>query len=463
MTAVAVADPVRVYDPIRPIAHRLDALGVAGPVRAAVLGHLADPTVPAQELARRIGGALGDVVAGYGVVREDPVIGELVGSLFYPHRLCWQVAAATVAEWLVEPLRAARLLAGEPMLSSTVELHPSKGTSSYRCQMCLWSDQDQLTYRTRDLRADGLLSAEDWCRVLDELHAGGSRTVVLSGGGEVLMNRDLPVLLRHARHLGLRVQLYTTGYHLPSEHTDLWDELVQIDQVRFSIHSPHPATYDAITGLPPRLGALDRVTANMVRLLEHRRAELRLGIGFVALPANLAEIVAMADFAAGLGVDFLALRKDEVDVTGDLTGDQVALVRMQLNAVRDTAGAGSYGAMRLDLGDELVAIANGQRIVRRRTAECLAKYFRPTVSPYGIITPCDLTAEPRFAHSSLNLGQARLAPIAETVARMPDNTVPDACEQCMPSSRTGNAVHHKLLTDLRDGVPLTDQPFGFRK
>jgi hypothetical protein len=30
----------------------------------------------------------------------------------------------------------------------------------------------------------------------------------------------------------------------------------------------------------------------------------------------------------------------------------------------------------------------------------------------------------------------------------------------MPSSRTGNAIVHKLLADLQAGVGLTDQPFA---
>jgi hypothetical protein len=37
--------------------------------------------------------------------------------------------------------------------------------------------------------------------------------------------------------------------------------------------------------------------------------------------------------------------------------------------------------------------------------------------------------------------------------------VPDSCAQCMPSSRTTNAVYAKLLGDARDGLKPCDQPF----
>lgn len=164
--------------------------------------------------------------------------------------------AATSAEWLEDPERPAKLLNGEPVLSRTVELHASKGTCTYRCQMCLWSDQEQLTYIRRSLDSGGLLTTDEWCTVVDQLADHGVRTVVLSGGGEVLLNRDLPAILTHIRQRGLTAHLYTTGYHLPrgADHP-LWREVAQLDQVRFSIHAPDPATYDAITQLPPRLQA----------------------------------------------------------------------------------------------------------------------------------------------------------------------------------------------------------------
>src|SRR6266536_736212 len=75
-------------------------------------------------------------------------------------------------------------------LSATVEIHPSKGTCNYACAMCLWSDKHTLTYAERGLTADGLLTAQDWRRVLRELRQGGTTTLVLSGGGEVLLNRE---------------------------------------------------------------------------------------------------------------------------------------------------------------------------------------------------------------------------------------------------------------------------------
>ena len=150
-----------------------------------------------------------------------------------------------------------------------------------------------------------------------------------------------------------------------------------VEQVRFSVHSPVAATYNAITGLPARLNALGRVVDNIRRLRDlrdQRHTSAQIGIGFVTQPINHDQLQPMADFAADVGVDFLDLRKDEVDVTDQLTGQQLATVRDQLITIRAKAVRGDYGATRIDLADELVSLANGQRVARTRTSECLAEY-----------------------------------------------------------------------------------------
>lgn len=370
---------------------------------------------------------------------------------------------ALVAAWRAEPARPEQLLTGAPAVPDTVEIHPTRGTCNYGCAMCLWSDKDAMTYASRGLQADGLVSHDQWTRVLRQLRDLGTRNLVVSGGGEALLNPDLPAILTAARDLGLAVSLYTTGFNLDAHHGALWDPVVNLSKVRLSIHSPDPATYARIVRLPDRLHALERVNSHLRTLLalrHARRTALRVGIGFVLQPDNHDQIEAMTDYAADAGVDFLDLRKDEVDVTDGLTPPQLTAAAAQLRRVRQRAQRGFYGRLQVDLGDELVALANHQPAARSRTPECRIKYLRPTISPYGVLAPCDLKAEPRFAHAAFNLGVITRQPAADLIATLPGHFVPDACTQCMPSSRTANSAAHKLLTDLRHGWPLDRQPFA---
>lgn len=440
-----------------------DDAGLDDAAAAAVLAHLAAPAHTAASLAAAAGVPPGAVVQAYRFCRDDPAVRAFTTSAYYPHRLWTRAASALTARWQADPTLPARLLTSQPVPPDTVEIHPSRGTCGYGCAMCLWSDKDALTYATRDLRADGLLTLRQWTDQLDQLRGLGTTELVVSGGGESLLNPDLPAILTHARARGFTTSLYTTGFNFDARRGALWQPVADLNAVRLSIHSPDPATYARIVRLPERVGALDRVGDHLRHLLTMRAARgagPRVGIGFVLQPGNSEQIEAMADYAAQAGVDHLDLRKDEAEVTDGLTPAQLGEAAAQLRRVRDRAATGGYGLLQVDLGDELVALANGQPAGRPRSSECRIKYLRPTISPYGVLAPCDLKAEPRFAHAAFTLGIVTRQPIGDLVAALPGHLIPDRCAQCMPSSRTGNSAADKLLTDLRHGWPLHHQPFA---
>ncbi|TLF54234.1 hypothetical protein [Nocardia cyriacigeorgica] len=112
--------------------------------------------------------------------------------------------------------------------------------------------------------------------------------------------------------------------------------------------------------------------------------------------------------------------------------------------------------------DELVALANGSTLHRSRprTGQCRIRYVRPTIGPFGHLTPCDLKAEPRFARTGFDLGNVARSRVLDVVETSAGRVIGDDCDQCMPSSRTGNAVVTKLLRDHADGIALGEQPFS---
>ncbi|MGV9680960.1 radical SAM protein [Nocardia sp. NPDC003482] len=423
--------------------------------RTALACHLAAPHTPARALAAATGCDLDAVREVYRFARHDPAVARLVTSWFYPHRMRWAFAATTVEEWRRRPDVPATIAAGRPVLGDTMEIHPTRGTCNYRCRMCLWSDQQTLTYSTRRLDTTGLLHTADWLRVLAELRDNGVRRLVVSGGGEALINPDLPAILNHAADLGFEIHVYTTGFPI-RPRTGLFEALLRCHRIRMSIHSPDSGTYDRIAGTRPAQRALDRVARNLAALRGQRDLSPAVGIGFVIQPFNHDQILPMVGFAEASGADWLDLRKDEVDVTEPLTTTQLAVVVDQLRTIRATH---PNTPLRIDIGDELVALANGVPADRSRTSECLGRYFRPTIGPYGHLTPCDLKAEPRFAHTEYTLGKVKQLPLLTVVQTSSGRRISDDCAQCMPSSRTGNKILHKLLDDLAAGVGLDEQPF----
>lgn len=428
------------------------------------LTHLDSPSLSATELAKVSGTTLDEVKEAYRYLQKAPFMNTFVQSPFYPNKLLYEFAVSTVRSWIKDNSFIDRIIDGLPVYMKTIEIHPSKGTCNYSCVMCLWSDKEKFTYSKIGLSSGGLMSTDDWIRVLRDAKRNGVETIVFSGGGEVLLNSDISKILKEARLLGLGTHLYTTGFNLNITNEELWDEVMGLEKLRLSIHSPNEETYSKITGLPVSIRALSKVTEHIeyFHKLRHKlgQREPLIGIGFVIQPLNFNEIIDMAKFASELGVDFLNIRKDEVDVTDGWSEEQLLIIQEQLRIVRKNYVAGDYGHTEVDMSDELVCIANGQPITRQRGNECFAKYFRPTISPYGLVAPCDLKAEPRFANRSFNFGSVRSGSLGSIVEELPTKFIPDNCKQCMPSSRTGNAIFTKLINDIKNGIPLEYQPFA---
>ena len=216
--------------------------------------------------------------------------------------------------------------------------------------------------------------------------------------------------------------------------------------------------------MPESVHALPKVSENIRELLARKKSQdgtVRVGIGFVTQALNYSQIERMVSFASDLGVDFLDIRQDEVDVTRNLHLDEKTVVAKQLGNIREKALRGEFGSTSVDVSDDLTALVNDIEQETRVVNECFMKKLRPAISPYGIVGPCDLKVEPRFANPVTVFGSAKRQTIPLIAEKMIEKHIPANCVECMPSGRTGNAIFTKLLRDFEAGVDYIDQPFNF--
>lgn len=424
--------------------------------------HLTDPSIIATDLSEATGLSLNEIKSLYLRLQTDEEAKRITGSVYYPRRMMTRFAESTLRDWADDPDYADKLLRGETVAARDLEIHATRGTCDYTCTMCLWSDKKELTYRNLGLSELGLMMTSDWEKVFKSAKELGTRRIVFSGGGEPLLNKDLFNLSSTARAMGLQTHLYSNGFGLRRVTERDWDEVMAMEQVRFSIHSPTKGIYNQIVTMPDRTNALSVVTANIEELLARRETSggnVRVGIGFVTQALNYSQVEAMVDFAKDLGVDFINLRQDEVQVTRELGDAERKIIATQLASVRSRALGAEFGSMYVDMSDDMTALANGIEQSTRKVVFCLAKLFRPAINPFGVVAPCDLRAEPRFADPAYVLGNTKrqqLPVIMENAAR---KDVDAGCEQCMPSGRTINAMMTKLIKDYEAGIQYTEQPF----
>lgn len=127
------------------------------------------------------------------------------------------------------------------------------------------------------------LSTERVTAILDEAAELGCSQVRLTGG-EPLLRPDFEEIYLHARHLGLKVVIFTNARLISPHIADMLATVVPLVPVEVSVYGMHQASYEAVTGVR---GSYEEFRRGVELLLDR-------GIPFVVksalLPSNRAEI-----------------------------------------------------------------------------------------------------------------------------------------------------------------------------
>jgi MoaA/NifB/PqqE/SkfB family radical SAM enzyme len=158
------------------------------------------------------------------------------------------------------------------------------------------------------------LSIDDFRVLVEQLP--NLRRAVMQGIGEPLLNRDLAPMIHHLKERGVYV-VFNTNAALLTCRRQL--QLIDsgLDELRVSLDGSTPETYLKIRGIP----AFERVVANvseMVRTQRELRVENpRLSFWVTGLRENLAELPAVIDLAARIGVPEVYLQRMVFGFSGD--------------------------------------------------------------------------------------------------------------------------------------------------
>jgi radical SAM protein with 4Fe4S-binding SPASM domain len=236
------------------------------------------------------------------------------------------------------------------------------------CQLqCIHCYADSSPYEDRT----GELPTERWRQVLDEFAANGGERVLFTGG-EALLHRGCPELMRRARDNGLHVTLFTNGLWVPRFADEIRET---VDVVQVSLDGPDAATNDPIRGK----GTYQRIL-RAIDLLVDQGTHVRIGMS--VMEQNWAAwktgFVTFARRYAGRGVDFrLGYGITHYGRAEDFT-EQLSAVETQpaVEAMLAAVGVGSGGGR-----------------ITRRTSGC--GYFEQLViGPTGHVYPCHLLDHP---------------------------------------------------------------------
>lgn len=200
----------------------------------------------------------------------------------------------------------------------------------------------------------GMMSAETFARIIDAVRSVSPLPMIFFGGfGEPFAHPDLLAMLATAKSVGCPVELITNGTRLDQ---DTRRELVRIglDRLWVSIDGATPESYADV-----RLwDALPQVTEDLARLRELRIATgarlPRLGIAFVAMRRNIADLPEVVRLGQKLGADRFSVSND-LPHTPEMR-EQVLYARsMDAEEVEPSSWAPDVSLPRMDL-DELTIV-----------------------------------------------------------------------------------------------------------
>ena len=269
------------------------------------------------------------------------------------------------------------------------------------------------TFFQREPAAD--LNLARFVAILDQFP--GVRRVVLHGVGEPLLARDLPLMVAEANRRGAQVLFNTNALALtPRMMRQLVD--AGLDQLRVSMDAADPRTYHRIRGVD----AYEKAMANTERfcayLRDHGADRPEVWLYFMCMRDNLAQLPAVIERAAAMGVTAINLQRlvyfgigeavEEQSVFGDHAGDEVERLIDECVVTASRVGIRLEGSGRRDARGALVAVAS-----HRPWSGCSRPWRSTYVTANGNVLPCCIAPFSTKDYGSLVLGNLFERPMDE--------------------------------------------------
>lgn len=198
---------------------------------------------------------------------------------------------------IYHPDVVARWLKGENIYPIEIEISPS-GACNHRCIFCA---VDYIGYQPDFLDKDTIL------RDIRQMSQKGLKSVICSGEGEPLLNKDMPDIANGIKNADVDVAMSTNGALFTAEKVR--NCLGAFTWVRYSVASMEKDSYDKIQR--GKQGDLERVKENLeeaVRVKKDWGYKTTLGVQCLLLPDNMDQLPDMVRQLREIGVDYLTVK-----------------------------------------------------------------------------------------------------------------------------------------------------------
>jgi len=226
-------------------------------------------------------------------VQQMKAVVEEVGRLVLPQEFSQNMGLLPGTEVIIErDANSARLL--RPVTNLARIYVEATSRCNLECATCMRNVWDE---------PQGMMQKEVYDLILDGVIKNRSIPTIFFGGyGEPLLHPNIVDMIRDAVAIGCRVELITNGILLDEEMAlDLMK--AGLDMLWVSIDGASPESYADVrlgASLPKVIGNLQRLRPLRYRLPRHTTS-MQLGISFVAMKRNIADLPEIVKLGASLG------------------------------------------------------------------------------------------------------------------------------------------------------------------
>lgn len=261
----------------------------------------------------------------------------------------------------------------------SVVIHPTNACNA-KCPMCRYAD---LRGANENIPLDTLLN------IIRELGETGTKTVILSGGGEPIIYNGIDRVIKLAASYGIKLGMVTNFIRVSDALLDII--VNNLSWIRISVNAATADAYKIAQGMDEKV--FDMLINNIKRLVVKKKrlgSNIIIGCSFIVQKGNYKEVGEFLDLCTELGVDYAMYRPvQRWSPTASISASSLALTKGEIYEMKDIidkklSEPKEFVPNNLDKVPDLFFVIDAQKDYPK----CLSSLVEAAIGGDGNVYPC---------------------------------------------------------------------------
>jgi radical SAM protein with 4Fe4S-binding SPASM domain len=265
-------------------------------------------------------------------------------------------------------------------------LHIEVGLTNKCNHACIQCTLDWINHKS------DIIETEVFLKTLEDAAKMGVKSIYFAGEGEPTLHKDLPLFVKKAYDLGMKISLATNGSKLDREMSE--KIMPYLSWIRFSVDAATKETFSKIHRVG--INEFDKVVDNIKTCIEVNGSGCQVGIQTLLMPENVHEIEDLAKMSKEWGAHNIQVKPAHTHPKSSYQAGIYLYSQEELQTRLETLSDENFTA--------IVRLKSMERLLEPRTyRECHAFHFYCLIDAYGQVTPCNIFySDPEFIFGNIH-------------------------------------------------------------